>query len=234
MHYSGKSSRTPLTGRLLGALCALAAFALASAPLAADPVTFTGTATGSFAAGTCVTCSVDNNVVPTITASGGGGLSALAFIPTAAPSFSASLDQNQGVTVTLGQFTADSTVPLGTGPSFNGSTFALNLSFAAPTGVTGASVFNATLTGQLTQSSAGVQINFTNPLLTFNSSQGVFNLLLQPSALLVGTTSNVPLTALLSFAATPIPEPATLLLLGSGLAGVAALMKKRRKREGDE
>lgn len=234
MHYSGKSSRALLTGRLLGALSILVALVLASAPLAADPVTFTATATGTFSPGSCVTCSVDNNVIPTITSSGGGGLSAIAFIPTATPSFSVALNQNQGVTVTLGSFTADSTVPLGTGPSFTGSTFALNLGFAAPPGVTGASVFNATLTGQLTQSSAGVQINFTNPLLTFNSSQGIFNILLQPSTLIVSAGSSVPLTALLSFAATPIPEPATLLLLGSGLAGVAAMMKKRRKPGGDE
>jgi hypothetical protein len=224
-----KSGKATLT-TIRPALGALAALLLAAGYAAADPVTFTGAITGSFGAGTCVTCSVDNNVVPTITASGGGGLSAIGFIGNAG---SVSLNQGQGLTVTLGEFTAATTVPLGTGPNFGGSTFALNVNFTAPAGVTGASVFNATLQGQLTQSSAGVQITFTNPLLTFNSSQGVFNLLIQPTTLVVGTTGNAPLTALLSFAATPIPEPATLLLLGGGLAGIAALMKRRRE-EGED
>lgn len=202
----------------------------------AAPITFTANATGSFNQGTCVTCAVDNNVVPTITSSGGGGLSAIGFISSTGlsntPQFSVSLDNGQSVTVTLGSFTAASTIPLGTGPSFTGSTFALNVSFLAPAGTSpNPGVINATLTGQLTQSSSGVQLQFNATPLTFAQGGQIFTLLLQPNSILLNTLSNVPLTALLTLngGAAPIPEPATLLLLGSGLATLGSLMKRRKK-----
>jgi hypothetical protein len=196
----------------------------------ADPITLTANTTGTFNQGTCVTCTVDNNVVPTITSSGGGGLSAIGFISNTGtsntPQFTVALDLGQSATVTLGTFTAASSVPLGTGPSFTGSTFALNVSFTAPAGTTpNPGVFTATLTGQLTQTSSGVVLQFSNAPLTFTQGGQIFTLVLQPNSVVIGTQSNVPLTATL----TAIPEPATLLLLGGGLAAIGSVLKRRRK-----
>ena len=206
----------------------------------ANPITFTANTTGIFNQGTCVTCTVDNNIVPTITSSGGGGLSAIGFVGNTGlsntPQFSVSLDTGQSVTVTLGSLAGASSVPLGTGPSFTGSTFALNVNFTVPAGTTPSpGTLTATLTGQLTQSSTGVQFQFSGTPLTFMQGGQAFTLNLQPSTVVVNAQTPVPLTATLSLVGggggtAPIPEPTTLLLLGSGLATMSGMLKRRKKQ----
>lgn len=205
----------------------------------ADPITFTANTTGVFNSGTCVTCTVDNNIVPTITSSGGGGLSAIGFVGNTGlsntPQFTVSLDMGQSATITLGSLVGASSVPLGTGPSFTGSTFALNVNFTMPTGTTPSpGALSATLTGQLTQTSSGVQFQFSGTPLTFMQGGQTFTLTLQPSTVVVNALTPVPLTATLSLVGggggtAPVPEPTTLLLLGSGLATISGILKKRKK-----
>ncbi|MFN7929978.1 MAG: PEP-CTERM sorting domain-containing protein [Blastocatellia bacterium] len=213
-----------------------ALFLLVGVAMAA-PITFTANTTGTFNQGTCVTCTVDNNVVPTITSSGGGGLAAIGFVSSTGtnntPQFTTTLDTGQSALVTLGTLTAASSVPLGTGPNFTGSTFALNVSFIAPAGTTpNSGALTATLTGQLTQTSSGVQLQFNSTPLTFTQGGQTFTLTLQPSTVTLTTQSNVALTAMLTLGgAAAIPEPTTLLLLGSGPAALSGLVKRRGKRQ---
>jgi 4-hydroxybenzoate polyprenyltransferase len=72
---------------------------------------------------------------------------------------------------------------------------------------------------------------FDNPVQTFTfsnaSGSGSFSVTLPNIFVQSGDTAN--LTAGLTGNQTAVPEPATMLLLGTGLAGVAARIRKRRK-----
>jgi len=133
----------------------------------------------------------------------------------------------------------------------------VRITFTAPEGIVPDQnrVFTADLVGNVTtNSSGGVQIDFgdnindVGVLFTFNDTNcepnplpadappgeqvtcglGSFRLKITDLAINPGHTES--LTGFI-FAAqqTPIPEPATLLLLGTGMAGLAARMRKRRK-----
>jgi hypothetical protein len=123
--------------------------------------------------------------------------------------------------------------------TYTGNTFALRVTFTLPTGINGSNsqVFTAVLTGTVvSDTQGGVRIDFdqnlnqNGVLFTFANADATGSFFLRINDLSINPGQTAALTGdIIGAQQTPIPEPATMVLLGTGLAGLAASARKRRK-----
>jgi hypothetical protein len=190
---------------------AIALFALAQSEARADEVTISGSTTGTVTG------------VPQLTFTGNAN-----FTGTTALGIGSLSGSNS-----LGSFFL-STAPT---QSLSGS-FTLNVTFTAPTGISGGqgTTFTATITGTVSPNidQGGVNVHFNNPTQTFTFNNGATagSFTLSLADLFVQTGRSAQITAGITGSQSAIPEPATLLLLGTGLSGIAAGIRRRRKAGG--
>jgi hypothetical protein len=194
-------------------LTAVAFLTLAQGEARADEVTIAGSTTGSFS-GTTTGLTFAGNSFSVTTEAGFAALSG---------------------TDRLGTFQqAPNAGPLS-------GTFTLNITFSLPSGIAGGqgATYTATVTGSVgADDEGGALLVFDNAsrsqTFTFSNGEanGSFTLTL-PDFVPVTSGDFAELQGRITGSQTPIPEPATMLLLGTGVAGVAARVRKRRKARAD-
>jgi PEP-CTERM motif-containing protein len=117
--------------------------------------------------------------------------------------------------------------------------FTLHITFTVPSNIDGSqsTTFPATVVGSVSPNinQGGVNIHFTTPpqTFTFNNGTNSGSFSLTVADLFVQTGRSADITAGITGAQTTIPEPATLLLMGTGLTGAAAKLRKRKKARED-